>query len=203
MTHLLIQSEFHPLMVNLSSLTSQEAMTDEQFYAFCLSNQDLRIERSAAGEVIIMPPPFSDTGNRNFKIAQQVGNWADKEGSGEVFDSSSGFILPNGAMRSPDVAWIKRDRWQALSATQQASFAPIYPDFVVELRSASDALPSLQDKMQEYIENGTRLGLLIDRKNRTVHVYRWGCSPEILANPNTVNCDPELLGLSLQMDRIW
>lgn len=203
MTHLLIQTEQIPLTVDLSSLMPQTKMTDEQFYGFCLANRDLRIERSAAGEVIIMPPAVSDTGHRNLKIAQQVANWSDLDGTGEVFDASAGFTLPNGATRSPDVSWIKCDRWHALSETQQASFAPICPDFVVELRPVSDRLISLQGKMQEYIENGTQLGLLIDHKNRTVHVYRSGHSPKLLENPSSVSCEPELPGLTLQMDRIW
>ncbi|MGF1604238.1 MAG: Uma2 family endonuclease [Thermosynechococcaceae cyanobacterium] len=203
MTNLLIQSELMPMTVDLSSLMPQATMTDEQFYSFCLANRDLRIERTAAGAVIVMPPAFSDTGNRNLKIAQQVANWADRDGTGEVFDSSTGFTLPNGAMRSPDVAWIKCDRWQALTEAQQASFAPICPDFVIELRSASDTLASLQHKMQEYISNGARLGLLIDRKNRTAHIYRPDQPCEILENPREVSCEPELPGLKLQMVKIW
>lgn len=203
MARLLIKTEPTPLMVDVSSLLPQANMTDEQFYAFCLANRDLRIERSAAGEVIVMPPAFSDTGNRNLRIAQQIANWADRDGTGEVFDSSAGFTLPNGATRSPDVAWIKLECWNALSAAQQASFAPICPDFVIELRSASDTLASLQAKLEEYIDNGTHLGLLIDRKNRTVHLYRPGRSPEILENPSSVSCDPELPNCTLQMTRVW
>ncbi len=192
-----------PLKVDLSALVPQLKMSDEQFYEFCRSNPELRIERLATGEAIVMPPAFSDTGNRNFKIAQQVGNWADEDGTGETFDSSAGFTLPNGATRSPDVAWIRLERWQQLSEEQKASFAPICPDFVVELRSSSDALNRLQDKMTEYIENGMRLGLLVDRKNRTVHIYRPKQAPKILENPDVVNCDPELPGFSLKMARIW
>lgn len=203
MTSLLIKTELMPLMVDLSSLMSQANMTDEQFYAFCQTNRDLRIERTAGGEVIIMPPAFSDTGNRNFKAALQLGVWAEQDRTGEGFDSSTGFTLPNGATRSPDAAWIRSARWNALSEAQKASFAPICPDFVIELRSASDTLTSLQEKMQEYIENGTRLGLLIDRKNQTVHVYRPERAPEILENPDSVICDPELPGFVLQMAKIW
>jgi Uma2 family endonuclease len=203
MTSLLIKTELMPLMVDLSSLMDQKTMTDEQFYAFCQTNRDLRIERTATGEVIVMPPVFSDTGNCNFKAALQLGIWAEQDGTGEGFDSSTGFTLPNGATRSPDAAWIRSDRWNALSEAQKASFAPICPDFVIELRSASDTLANLQEKMQEYIENGTQLGLLIDCKNRTVHVYRPGQSPEILENPERVSCDPELSGFTLQMAKIW
>ena len=178
-------------------------MTDAQFYQFCLSNPELRIERSALGEITIMPPVFSDTGNRNAKISQQVGNWADIDGTGEGFDSSAGFTLPNGAMRSPDTSWILADRWNALTEEQKSSFAPIVPDFVIELRSASDTLKSLQDKMQEYIENGVRLGLLLDRKARKVHLYRSGQVPEVLENPEVVSCEPELIGFVMKMVKIW
>ncbi|MEL6385178.1 MAG: Uma2 family endonuclease [Cyanobacteria bacterium J06626_18] len=203
MTSLQIRSEPTPLTVDLSSLMTQTTMSEAQFYAFCQTNRELRIERTASGEVIVMPPAFSDTGNRNLKVAQQVGNWADQDGTGETFDSSSGFTLPNGATRSPDVAWIRLERWNALSVEQQASFAPICPDFVVELRSASDTLKTLQEKMDEYINNGLQLGLLIDRKLRTVHIYRPGQLPEILANPTIVNCAPELPGFTLRMAKVW
>lgn len=203
MTSLLIKTELTPLTVNLSSLIPQVRMTDEQFYAFCRDNRDLRIERSREGEAIIMAPAFSDTGNRNFRIVQQLGNWADREETGEVFDSSAGFLLPNGAIRSPDAAWIKGERWNALSEAEKASFAPIGPDFVVELRSASDTLISLMEKMEEYRENGARLGLLIDRQSRRVHVYREGKMPEILENPDSVSCDPQLPGFTLQMAKVW
>ncbi len=200
MTTLLIQSETAPLTVHLPSLGQ---LTDEQFYELCQINSDLRLERSANGEVIIMPPAFSDMGNRNMRLAQQVTNWADQDGTGEPFDSSAGFTLPNGAIRSPDASWIKFDRWNALTDEQRASFAPICPDFVAELRSSSDTLKSLQTKMQEYIENGAMLGFLIDRKNHTVEVYRPARSPEILSNPVVVNGDPELPGFALEMAKIW
>lgn len=203
MTSLLVQTELMPFPIDLSSLTTLPKMTDAQFYEFCRTNSDLRIERNASGEVIVMPPAFSDTGNRNLKISQQVANWADEDGTGEVFDSSAGFTLPNGATRSPDTSWVLSARWNALSPQQQASFAPIAPDFVIELRSSSDTLLGLQEKMQEYVEQGVRLGLLIDRKNRKVHVYRPSCEPEILENPETVGCDPELPGFGLKMAKIW
>jgi len=200
MTTLLIHTQSVPLTVNFPALKS---ISVEQFYEFCLANRDLRIERTASGEVIIMPPAFSDTGNRNMKIAQQVANWAEQDGTGEVFDSSAGFTLPNGATRSPDASWIKLERWDALSEEQKASFAPICPDFVIELRSQSDTLSGLQDKMQEYIDNGTLLGLLIDRKNRNVYIYRPNQEPEILENPETVSGEPVLPGFVLRMAKIW
>lgn len=200
MTTLLIQPMSVPLTVNLPAIKS---MSVEQFYEFCLANRDLRIERTASGEVIIMPPAFSDTGNRNFKIALQLGNWAEQDGTGETFDSSAGFTLPNGAARSPDASWIKLERWNALTEEQKSSFAPICPDVVIELRSSGDTLSGLQNKMQEYIDNDASLGLLIDRKNRKVYIYRPKQEPEILDNPETVSGDPELPGFVLRMAKIW
>lgn len=200
MTTLLIQSTSAPLMIDFPWIMG---MTEEQFHQFCLANRDLRIERAASGEVIVMSPTFSDTGNRNFNIALQLGNWAERNGTGIGFDSSSGFTLPNGATRSPDATWIKLERWNALTEKQKASFAPICPDFVIELRSASDSLSSLQQKMAEYIANGTLLGWLIDRQNQTVHIYRPDQEPVILDAPETVSGEPELLGFELVMAKIW
>ncbi|MBD2083025.1 Uma2 family endonuclease [Leptolyngbya sp. FACHB-17] len=200
MTTLLVHSEHTPLAVHFPALAQ---MTTEQFYEFCMANSELRIERTATGEVIIMPPTFSDTGNRNFNLAVQLGVWAEQEGTGIGFDSSSGFTLPNGATRSPDASWIRLDRWNALSDQQKASFAPICPDFVIELRSASDSLSDLQLKMQEYIDNGARLGFLIDRNPRTVHVYRPNTMHQIIQSPDSVSAEPELPGFVLQMAKIW
>ncbi|AOY80595.1 Uma2 family endonuclease [Moorena producens JHB] len=174
MTRLLIQTQTVPVMVNLPGIIP---MTPAQFSEFCLANRDLRIERTASGEVVIMPPVFSDTGNRNLKIAQQLANWADLDGTGETFDSSTGFTLPNGAIRSPDACWIKLESWNALTEEQKASFAPICPDFVIELRSASDTLSALQDKMQEYLDNGTSLGWLSDAARS------WGGSAVLGVSP--------------------
>jgi Uma2 family endonuclease len=200
MTKLLIQTQNTPITIDFPAIVT---MTQAELYEFCQANQDLRIERTAQGEVIIMPPAFSDTGNRNFNIALQLGVWAEKNGTGIGFDSSAGFTLPNGATRSPDASWIKLERWNVLTVTEQASFAPIYPDFAIELRSASDTLISLQTKMQEYIDNGVSLGWLIDRKNRQIYIYRPDRSPEVLEQPELVTGDPELPGFVLQMAKIW
>lgn len=203
MTSLLVQSDQIPLPIDLSALIPTRQMSYAQFCEFCRTNPELRIERSADGQVTVMPPAFSDTGNRNVKISAQVHNWAERNDTGEVFGSSAGFTLPNGATLSPDTAWIQAERWQALSPEEQASFAPIVPDFVVELRSSSDSLVSLQKKMEEYIANGVRLGLLIDRKSRQVYVYRPNAVPEILEAPEIVNCEPELPKFLLKMAKIW
>ncbi len=203
MTSLVIKQVQTPLPINLSSLLETAEMSDAQFYDFCQTNPNLRIERNADGRVIVMPPAFADTGNRNGRVFGQLYIWAETDGTGEVFDSSSGFTLPNGATRSPDAAWILSGRWNALTLEQQASFAPIAPDFVVELRSSSDTLASLQDKMVEYIANGVPLGLLIDRKQRQVHRYRPNQKTDVLDNPASVSCEPELPGFELKMAKIW
>jgi Uma2 family endonuclease len=198
-TTLLIQSKNIPL----ADLPMTVEMGLAEFYDLCQANRDLRIERTATGKVLIMPPAFSDTGNRNFNIATQLGIWAEQNGAGIGFDSSAGFTLPNGATRSPDASWIKLDRWNALKDTEKASFAPICPDFVIELRSSSDTLVGLQEKMQEYIDNGAMLGFLIDRKNRSVHIYRPSQEPQILDNPEIVEGYSELPGFGLRMAKIW
>lgn len=203
MTSLSIQSEQRLWPIDLSALISLPTMSDRQFYEFCRTNANLRIERNSNGEIIVMPPAFADTGNRNGRVFGQLFMWSETDGTGEAFDSSSGFTLPNGAVRSPDAAWIFSDRWNALSPEQQASFAPIAPDFVVELRSSSDTLASLQTKMAEYISNGVRLGLLIDRQNNQVHIYRGDRQPQILDRPESVSCEAEMPGFTLKMAKIW
>ncbi|WP_016949188.1 Uma2 family endonuclease [Anabaena sp. PCC 7108] len=183
---------------------SSMPMTDDQFFEFCQENRDLRIERNKFGDISIMSPAGSETGNREFNIAVQLGIWSEKDGTGIGFSSSTGFKLSTGAERSPDAAWIKLERWNKLTPKQQKKFAPICPDFVIELRSASDNLQPLKDKMQEYMqESEIRLGLLIDRKNRRVYIYRPGQVEECLENPDTVNCEPVLPGFVLNMEKIW
>ncbi|NJL01052.1 MAG: Uma2 family endonuclease [Spirulinaceae cyanobacterium SM2_1_0] len=151
----------------------------------------------------VRPPTHADTSNRNFNLAVQLGIWAERDGTGLGFDSSAGFTLPNGAIRSPDAAWIRSERWYALTAAQQASFAPICPDFVIELKSAHDILNGLQVKMQEYIDNGALLGWLIHRQKRMVYIYRPGQAPQILTAPEQVSGEPELPNFSLPMARVW
>jgi Uma2 family endonuclease len=178
-------------------------LTDEQFYQLCRDNRDLRLELTAQGELIIMPPTGSLTGWRNAKIIYRLTAWAEIDGTGLSFDSSTGFKLPNGAKRSPDAAWIKLDRWEALNKKEQEGFAPICPDFVVELRSPDDSLSTLQEKMVEYIENGARLGWLIDPKAKRVYVYQPGQAVEMLENPETVSGDPVLPAFALGLKEIW
>ncbi|MFB2878614.1 Uma2 family endonuclease [Floridanema aerugineum] len=179
-------------------------MTDEQFFEFCQINRDLQIERNKFGELLIMPPTGSDSGNREARIIQQLMNWADKDGTGIAFSSSAGFTLSTGAERSPDASWIKLERWNSLTPEQQQKFAPICPDFVVELRSPSDNLKPLQEKMEEYMrEPGIQLGWLIDRKNRQVYIYCPNQAVEILDNPETVSGDRVLSGFVLNMNKVW
>ncbi|MEH1832539.1 MAG: Uma2 family endonuclease [Nostoc sp.] len=179
-------------------------MTDEQFFDFCQVNRDLRIERNQFGEISIMPPTGGKTGNRNFSIAGQLYVWAEKDGTGICFDSSTGFKLSTGADRSPDVSWMKLERWNSLSAEQQEKFVPLCPDFVVELRSLSDNLKPLKEKMEEYMrEQGVQLGLLIDRKHRRVYIYRPGVPEECLENPATVRGESVLPGFVLNMSKVW
>lgn len=178
-------------------------MTGEQFFDFCQLNKDWRFERTAQGELVIMSPTGSETGERNFDLIGQLWAWAKKDGTGKGFDSSSGFTLPNGAVRSPDLAWIPLEKWEAIPSEARKKFAPICPDFVVELRSESDALEPLKAKMQEYLENGTRLGLLIDRKQRQVLVYRTRQVVEVLGNPGAISGEDVLQGFRLDLQAIW
>ena len=178
-------------------------MNADSFFDFCQLNSHLRIERNATGKLIIMPPTGSETGNRNFKLIQQLANWTDRDGSGIGFDSSTGFILPNGATRSPDASWIKLSRWNSLSTEQKSKFAPICPDFVVELRSPSDSLEILQDKMQEYINNGASLSWLIDRSAKQVYIYTPDVEVKCIDNPSTLTGDSLLTGFVLDLTKIW
>jgi Uma2 family endonuclease len=178
-------------------------MTDDEFFEFCQINSELRIERNKSGELLIMPPTGGTTGNRSGSVFGELYIWARQDGTGMCFDSSTGFKLSIGD-KSPDASWIKLERWNALSPEQQDKFPPICPDFVVELRSASDNLKPLQEKMQEYMrEPGVQLGWLIDRKNRRVYIYRPGLPEECLENPATVSGDPVLPGFVLNMSKIW
>lgn len=178
-------------------------LTDEQFFRLCQDNPELRFELTAQGELIVMPPTGSETGWRNSKFNQRLANWTEVNGEGLAFDSSTGFILSNGAKRSPDAAWVRRERWRALTPEQRREFAPLCPDFVMELRSPTDSLFALQEKMQEYIDNGARLGWLIDPIEKRVFVYRPGQPAEALDNPTSLEGDPVLPGFVLSVQELW
>ncbi|KAB8335642.1 Uma2 family endonuclease [Scytonema tolypothrichoides VB-61278] len=188
------------LTVNLNPVIE---LTDEQFFQLCQANRDLRFERTATGELIIMPPTGGETGNRNAGLTGQLWLWNEQNKLGIVFDSSTGFKLPNSADRSPDAAWVKLERWNALTQEQQTRFLPLCPDFVVELLSPSDSLKVAQEKMKEYRENGALLGWLINRKSRQVEIYRIGQEVEVLENPNRLSGEDVLPGFVLNLEAIW
>lgn len=178
-------------------------MTPAQFLQLCADNGELRMELTAERELIIMPPTGSLTGLRNNNLNYQLTHWAYRDGTGVVFDSNGGFALPNGAIRAPDASWLLRSRWESLTPAEQAGFAPICPDFVIELRSPSDSLAVVQAKMAEYLDNGARLGWLIDPQARRVYVYRPDRPVALLDAPETVSGDPELPGFTLDLTAIW
>lgn len=200
MSQLALPEEYHlPFKLNVH----ETKLTEEQFVRLCQENPDLQLELTARGELVIMPPTGSETGRRNNRLAYRVTAWADRDGSGVVFDSSTLFTLPNGAKRSPDVSWVHRERWEALSREQREGFAPLCPDFVVELRSPTDRLRDLQEKMLEYITTGARLGWLIDPLEKRVSVYRPDQPIEVLDDPPAVSGDPVLPGFVLPVRELW
>lgn len=178
-------------------------LTEEQFVLLCQENPELRLELTAQGELIIMPPTGSEGGWRSGRTFYLLTAWADQEGTGLSFDSSTGFTLPNGAIRSPDASWLRRKRWTALSKAQREQFAPICPDFVAEVRSQSDKLSDLREKMQEYIDNGARLGWLIDPFDKRVYIYRPGQPVEIREDPESLSGDPVLPGFTFAVRTLW
>jgi len=178
-------------------------MGADEFYDFCMRHEDLNLELSSEGDLVIVPPTGGKTGRRNSKLAVRFGRWAEKDGTGETFDSSSMFSLPNGAKRSPDLSWIKKERWEALSEKEQEKFSPLCPDFVVELRSPSDSLKRLRKKMEEYVENGAQLGWLLDPSTRRVYVYRPQAEVEVLEDPEAVSGEPLLRGFALDVRALW
>ena len=179
-------------------------LTSDGFAELCQANKELQLERAATGEVIIMPPTFPWTGKQNFGIIAQLGAWIEKTGLGIGFDSSTGFTLPNGAVISPDASWVSNQRWEALTTSQQQEeFSPLCPDFVIELRSSSDTLKKLREKMQEYLDNGVRLGWLIDSKTQQVEIYRPGQDVEILKTPNNISGEDVLPGFVLNLNKVW
>lgn len=178
-------------------------LTDEQFFGLCQKHRELKFERMASGELVIMAPTGGITGDRNADLTFQLRAWSRQNQLGKSFDSSTGFKLPNGADRSPDAAWVSRDRWNALTPEQQERFVPLCPDFVVELMSPSDSLDRTRAKLAEYIANGAQLGWLINRRQRQVDIYRPGQSRTTLDAPATLSGDPVLPGFVLDLAPIW
>ena len=188
------------LTLNLNPIIK---LTDDQFFELCQENENIRLERTAKGELIIMSPAGGETGSSNAGLTAQIWNWNERNKLGKVFDSSTGFKLPNGANRAPDASWVKLERWNALTPEQRKKFPPICPDFVVELMSPSDSLKETQDKMKEYRDNGAALGLLINRKSRQLEIYRPNQEVEVLESPATVSGEDVLPGFILNLESIW
>ncbi|MBD2089051.1 Uma2 family endonuclease [Microcoleus sp. FACHB-1515] len=188
------------VIVNLTSLIE---LTDEAFWQLCRNNPDVRFERTATGELVVMPPVGGESGKREADLIVDLGIWNRQANLGVVFSSSAGFKLPNGADRSPDAAWIKQERWNTLTPEQQKRFPPISPDFVIELRSETDDLETLRSKLQEYLDNGIQLGWLINPQDRQVEIYRQNQPIEILDAPSSLSGEDILPGFVLSLDRLF
>ncbi len=189
-----------PLTLDMRSADLR--LDEAEFYRLCQANRDLRLELTAEGNLIIMPPTGWETGHRNSDLNWYVVSWAKSDGTGLVFDSSTGFKLPNGATRSPDVAWVRKTRLEA-PAPDPNKFLPLCPDFAIELRSASDTLSTLQDKMQEYMANGLQLGWLINPKGKTVEIYRAGQAVETVSFSTVMSGESLLPGLTIDLTEIF
>ena len=193
-------AEIPPLVLHLAPVIE---VSEQQFFELCQLNRDLRIERTSQGDLVIMPPTRGETGRMNFELTALFGRCVHADGSGVGFDPSTGFTLRNGATRSQDLAWVKRQRWEALTQEQRRGFAPLCPDFVLELRSPSDSLAYVQAKMREYLDNGAQLGWLIDPIEKKVYVYRPQAPVECLDDPPTLSGDPVLPGFVIDLRRVW
>ena len=191
-----------PIVLRLAPIVE---ITDDVLLKLSSLNDALRLEKNAKGELEILPPTFPTTGNQNSNLTADLTVWAREDGTGVAFDSNAGFTLPNGAVRSPDASWILKSRLAELKDDQRKGFWPISPDFVIELRSSSDTLAGIQRKMAEYMENGVRLGWLIDPLDpvRRVYVYRPGVAIEILEGPESLSGEPELPDFALNLQPIW
>ncbi|WP_373539390.1 Uma2 family endonuclease [Chamaesiphon sp.] len=193
-------SQFQVLRpLNLSSLK----LTDEQFYQLCITNPEQPLELTSEGVLIVMPPVGGESGNREADLLIDLGIWNRQTQRGKVFSSSTVFKLPLGSQRSPDAAWVELSRWNALSAEGRSKFPPLAPDFVIELRSRTDKLSDLQEKMLEYRDNGVQLGLLINPQDRIVEIYRIDRAVEVIESGNSIDCDDVLPGFTLDLIRIW
>lgn len=190
-----------PLVLRLGPL--RHKFSDAEFFELCRSNPGLSIERTSEGDLVMMSPSGGKTGNQHTRLVARLGAWAEADGSGLLFDASTGFLLPNGAVRSPDVAWVRRSRWETLTESEQAGFPPLCPDFVLELRSPTDRLKDLSEKMAEYLANGAELGWLIDPLEKKVHVYRASEAAVALDHPETIAGEPLMQGFVLRLAEIW
>lgn len=193
--------EEEPVVLHFGS--ELRKLTEDEFYEFCRANDELRIELTGEGDLLLMPPTGAKTGIRNFNLTVSFGAWVKQDGTGQGFDSSTLFTLPNGAKRAPDISRVRNDRWRALTEKERERFAPICPDFIVELRSPADSLKHLRRKIEEYIANGAQLGWPIDPFERKVYVYRPQAAVEVLNDPQTVSGAPLLRGFALNLQEIW
>ncbi len=193
--------EAKPLLLDVQSITLR--VTPEEFEKLCQDNPDRSFELTASGELIVMPPVGGESGNSESELGGELFVWNRQTRLGKIFSSSTVFVLPNGAQRSPDAAWVELSRWEALTPEQRKKFPPLAPDFVIELRSATDRLPPLQAKMEEYRSNGVRLGLLIDPKNKQVEIYQPGKELSVLDSPTSIDCSEVMPGFMLDMSSIW
>jgi Uma2 family endonuclease len=193
--------EAKPLLLDVQSITIR--ITPEEFEKLCQDNPDRSFELTASGELIVMPPVGGESGNSESELGGELFVWNRQTRLGKTFSSSTIFVLPNGAQRSPDAAWVELSRWEALTPEQRKKFPPLAPDFVIELRSATDRLPPLQEKMEEYRSNGVRLGLLIDPKNKQVEIYRLGKELSVLESPTSIDCNEVMPGFILDINSIW
>lgn len=187
------------LPVDLSTLK----LTDEQFYQLCVTNPEQPLELTAQGVLIVMPPVGGESGKREFRLSGQLFTWNEASELGEAFSSSTIFKLPLGSKRSPDVAWIERSRWDAITSEEREKFPPLAPDFVIELRSRTDNLSDLQEKMAEYQANGVRLGWLINPQQQQVEIYRLGQAVEVIQSPLTLSGENVLPDFTLDLRKIW
>ena len=178
-------------------------LDDEQFFAFAQLNRDVRLERGPGGELIVMPPTGGETGDQNAELSMQLRLWAKRDGTGTTFDSSAGFRLPNGAVRSPDASWVSHSRLATLAPEQWRCFLPLCPDFVIELRSRTDSLVAVRAKLAEYIASGARLGWLLDAPAKRVYIYRPDAPVQEVDNPDTLTGDPVLPGFVLDLREVW
>jgi Uma2 family endonuclease len=181
----------------------EHQMTDDEYFQFCQINQDLRIERTAQGDLLIMPPAGFESSFRNSELSAELRNWAEKDARGQAFDSNVEYILPNGAAYSPDASWVLQSRIHALTKEQKRKFPPLCPDFIVELMSPSDRLSKAKAKMQEWIANGVQLGWLLDPDHHTAYIYRPGCEPEQVVNPQRLVGEGPVAGFVLELAKIW
>jgi Uma2 family endonuclease len=194
-------NETQPLLLDVHSIILR--VTHEEFEKLCQDNPERSLELTANGELVVMPPVGGESGSSESELCADLVFWNRQTRLGKTFSSSTIFVLPNGAQRSPDAAWVELSRWEALTPEQRKKFPPLAPDFVIELRSATDRLPPLQEKMEEYRANGVRLGLLIDPQQKQVEIYRPGQEPFVLESPTEIDCSEVMPGFVLSMSRIF